>query len=330
MHPTEQQQRVVGQLVLVFRESLLLNGSRDVDYRIDEHGAVEVRWTSGPFASEVAAELAAYGAIGLLHVDAVTTTASTTGRVHLLISDVPVVLHAFEPIGKSAVSRRTFQTRPSEKWYWPSPLEEEGVARDQVLWTLELSGDLVATVIRIPYDRPNDINWSEGGQLVAVSEDDRPKGLSPARRAEVSGAWEICSILLRYAPKGMSDDDADTWMAEELGNSFFLRMSVAVIFRDRCIMRDWSGFRVEATMMDTATTIPWSIVPSALRASTFRFKRSRNVPPTTLHVREFGGRHSMFTVSTAVTWHAPSSFFSKTSTYHEVNRPPAVGEGFVD
>lgn len=125
VHANEQQQRVVGQLVLGLRESRLLAGARDIDYTLDEHGVITIDWVEGPYADEVAVGLAAYSAAGLLDVDAIAP--NRTGnhlRAEILVSELPVVLLAYEPLGLERAKRVARAKRRAPQWKWPSPLEQ--------------------------------------------------------------------------------------------------------------------------------------------------------------------------------------------------------------
>lgn len=299
---SERQQRVVGQLVLSLRESRLLVGARDVEYELNDQGVVTVDWVEGPCANEVADGLVAYSAAGLVALDAVAGTGNNL-RADLLLSGVPVVLMAQEPIGLERASRVGRLKRSAPEWRWPMPLEEEGAARDTVLWTLDRDHGTVATVVRLPIDLSDD--WSESGTLVVLPEEDAPTGMWLSRRQEVDRAREKCSILLRVAPRGWTVDDADDWMAEELDNKNAPRLATAVALPDRCLLRRSSGLRIEA-MRDSTCGIPWSYVPTALLASIWHPKPCRKQPPASLKVRVFGDVFTVDTISASSTWCVPS------------------------
>jgi hypothetical protein len=309
VHATELQQRVVGQLVLGLRGSRLLAGARDIDYDLDEHGVITIDWVEGPYADEVAAGLAAYSAAGLLDVDAIAP--DPTGnhlRAEILISGLPVVLRAFEPLGLERAKRATRTKRRAPEWTWPSPLEQEGAAHDTVLWTQDPEKGTVATVVRLPIDTPD--GWYENRTLVVVPDQDTPSGVWLERRQLVDRAREKASILLRVAPHDWTVNEADDWMDTELNSKHAIRATTAVVLQDRCVLRRWSGLRMEATLERTRTyRVPWSHVPAALLSSLVRAKRLGNPPPKTLKVRAFGDIYSLATISITSTWSAPSQHY---------------------
>lgn len=299
---SEQQQRVVGQLVLSVRETRLLAGARDVEYQLTDQGVVMVDWVEGPCANEVADGLVAYSAAGLVALDAIAGTGNNL-RADLLLSGVPVVLTAYEPIGLKRASRVGRSKRRAPEWRWPMPLEEEGAARDTVLWTLDRDHGTIATVVRLPIDLSDD--WTESGTLVVLPKEDAPTDLWLSRRQEVDQARERCSILLRVAPRDWTVNDADDWMAQELDNKYAPRRATAVALPDRCLLRRSSGLRIEA-MRDSTCGIPWSYVPTALLASMWYPKPCLKQPPSSLKVRVFGNVYAVDTISTSSTWCIPS------------------------
>jgi hypothetical protein len=306
VHPTEQQQRVIGQLVLALRESGLHAGARDIDYTLDEHGVIVVDWVEGASADEVAAGLAAYSAAGLLDVNAVAPiTVPNTLRADILVSGLPVRLMAFEPVGLERARRVSRVKRRAPESGWPSPLREIGAARDTVLWTLDREHGTVATVVRLPHDLSDD-TWFESGILVVLPEEDVPAGVWLSSRIDVDRAREKCSLLLRIAPKGWTVAEADDWMADELNSKHAPRLATAVAWPDRCVVRRWSGLRMEATGDNSHHRAPWSHVPSALLSSLWHPKPCRRQPPKTMKVREFADTYSVTTISVASTWCAPS------------------------
>jgi hypothetical protein len=141
---------------LALRESQLLTGARDIEYKLDEDGVITVDWIEGPCAAEVAAGLAAYSAAGLLEVYAVApATSSSDIRADLLVAGLPVQLMAHEQIGMEQASRRGRPPRHSQPgWSWPSPLRQDGAAKDTVPWTVDRREGEVATVVRLPIGRP--------------------------------------------------------------------------------------------------------------------------------------------------------------------------------
>lgn len=66
-------------------------------------------------------------------------------------------------------------------------------------------------------------------------------------------------------------DEADDWMAAELDSKHAFRLATAVVWRDRCVVRRWSGLRIEATSSSSYDGfVPWSVVPSALLSAMSR------------------------------------------------------------
>ncbi|WP_285741556.1 hypothetical protein [Lentzea sp. NBRC 105346] len=310
MRTSDQQARVVGQLALGIREGRLLIGARDVEYRVDDHGAIVVDWVEGPYPSEVAAGLAAYSAVGWLQVDAVAPDPvhSGTVRADLLVDGLPVTLLAYDAIGMEQAARVARPKRALSPWRWPSPLTAEGAARDTVLWTFDRDLGLVATVVRLPID-PQGPWWTEDGTNVAVAPQDMPPGVRARRREMIDEFRDHCAILLRYGAT-WTPEDADKWMTAELDRADLRAPdSVAVVWRGRCIMRRWTGQRMEITCAEPPALAPWTYVPSAVHASLVR-DRSRRDPPGSLGIRAFGNASSVLRVTITSTWGAPSQRFS--------------------
>ncbi|MDT7788147.1 MAG: hypothetical protein QOF58_6566 [Pseudonocardiales bacterium] len=304
---------MAGHLALGFRQGWLLVGARDVEYRVDEQGAIVVDWVQGPYPSEVAAGLAAYSAVGWLPVEAAASGSDSPGRgtvrADLLVDGAPVVLHAYDAIGMERAERVARPKRElPPRWKWPSSLTAEGGARDTVLWTDSEDG-MVATVVRLPID-PQGPWWSEDGIAVAMAPQDMPSGLRSRRRREIDEFRDhSCAILLRRGAT-WSAEEADEWMTAELDREMGRAPDcVAVVWRDRCVVRRWTGLRMEATCDERPAFAPWTHVPSAVHASLVR-DRSRREPPGVMKVRAFGNVFGVLRVTITSTWGAPTRRFA--------------------
>lgn len=307
---------MVGQLVLALQHGGILRGARDIEHRVDDQGTVVVDWIEGPGADEVAAELAACSAAGLLDLDAIAPTTSNTWRADLLISGLPVTLSAYEPLG---MHRARHLPRPPRRtqppWTWPAtPLRDDGAARDTVLWTLDHDQDVTAVVIRRPLDTAT--GRPDTDTVIALPAENTPTDLSATRRREIDAVRRICSILLRPAAADLTVAEADQWMDTELNNPDAERTDVAVVWPDRCVLRRWSGLRIEATHHANTRRVPWSHVPSVLLSSLWHVTPHRPQPPSTLKVRAFGHSDPVATIEVSSTWGAPSTYYVHSPTGH--------------
>lgn len=278
--------RVLGQLVLALRESGLLVGARDVDYQVRDGGIV-VEWIAGAHAHEVADGLAAYGAAGWLDINAIAPSPRPHAR--LLIGGLAVTLAAYQPVGL-AHARATAKPRFQEPDpVWPDPLLHEGACKDTVYWVHDPREGWIATVLSVPLGltHSSGAEWTEDGHIVALPEQDSPEGLWPGRGTVIALARQICSVMLRPVSREVSMAQADDWMSAALTNPHALPKSVAVVWRDRCVMRRRNGLVV--TAVDTGRFrqggVPWRVVPSAVLAPAWHGQREL---PDVITVRALG------------------------------------------
>ena len=178
-----------------------------------------------------------------------------------------------------------------------------------MLWTQDPDEGTVATVVRLPIDTP------DTGMRTAPSSE-YPTRTPPLACGWSGGSWstarEKCSILLRVAPRDWTVNEADDCTATELNSKHAIRATTAVVLQDRCVLRRWSGLRIEATLKATRQNtyrVSWSHVPAALLSSLVHAKRLGNPPPKTLKVRAFGDIYSLATISITSTWSAPSQHY---------------------
>lgn len=327
MQSTDHQHRVLGQLVLALRTERLLDGARDVTYRVDDRqDAIIVDWAAGPHPREVAAGLAAWDA-ETVTVEAVHSSVLESDRhANLVVDGVRVRLHAYNSIGMELArveyARRMmhYPHRPSPR-IWPSPQEDDGAWLDSVLWDRDHRHGLVATVVRTPIDLLWDLSWMESGFGVAVDEQDMPATVGADRRYEISRFRRAgCSILLRSG-RTWGVDEADDWMTATLDDAWSAPSSVAVLWPDRCVMRYKSGLRLDVTCDDQwPAAAPWSHVPAALLNALIDARPHRE-PPGHLKVRAFGQQHTIASLTIDSTWVTPSRHYIDRTT-----RPTAAAD----
>ncbi|MDT7784835.1 MAG: hypothetical protein QOF58_3254 [Pseudonocardiales bacterium] len=334
---TDQRHRVLGQLVLTLRAERLLDGARDVGYRVDDRmDAIVVDWTAGPHPREVAAGLAEWSArvgdtaarpagswfrwprrrprLGVTIEAARSSVVAPDQRAALNFNGTRVVLSAYDSIGmqhaRTEYARNAYfhPHRPSRR-IWPSPLEDDGAWLDSVLWDRDHRHGLVATVVRAPIDLHRDMSWIESGYGVALAEQDMPATVGADRRYEISQFRRSgCSILLRTG-RNWSLDEADDWMTAILDDAWQAPSSVAVLWHDRCVMRYTSGLRLDVTCDGQwPTAAPWSHVPSALLNALIDAHPSLE-PPRHLKVRAYGQQFTIASLTIDSTWVTPSRHY---------------------
>ncbi|MCK2245435.1 MULTISPECIES: hypothetical protein [unclassified Crossiella] len=294
---------VIGQLVLAVGQHQLLPGARAVDYTVTEQGAVVLNWVAGPYAGEVATGLAAAPGPPEVAMVAPSHPGNNAVRADLLIRGVAVVLIAYEPIGRDAAARAV---QPSPRrlpvWRWPTPLEDDGIARDTVLWTRDATGDDLAVGVRLPLERPE--GWLEPSILVALPKEDLPPAWA-YRERRIHTAWQTCDILLRQSGPELSVAAADDWLTAQFEDSRAFRSWVAVTWPDRCVIRLAAGLRMEIVCDGPFHgSVPWSLVPAVLYSAIDRSAQRR--PPASVRIRQLG-RKVVSTLAISTDWGAPSS-----------------------
>ncbi|MCK2245433.1 MULTISPECIES: hypothetical protein [unclassified Crossiella] len=135
-------------------------------------------------------------------------------------------------------------------------------------------------MLRLPIEDPDESGY-EHNVLVALAPVTLPSA-SFRRSMVIQQVWETCEILLRMVGPGFSTAEADDWIQRELATPHAARRSAAVVWPDQCVLRRWSGLRLEITHSGSgAGWVPWAMVP-AVAGSVARPAHSRDAPLPTM------------------------------------------------